>query len=68
MANETGQFITFFANLLIITGVMQTLIKITNNKFPSEVVKEVDPLPGDGQNRPLSLLLPHHVQLEDDLL
>ena len=32
------------------------------------MVKNVDPLPGDGQKLSFSLLLPHHVQLEDDLV
>ena len=31
------------------------------------MVKDVCTFPGDGQNRPLPLLLPDHVQLEDDL-
>ena len=30
------------------------------------MVKNVCPLPGEGQNHPLPLLLPHHLQLEDD--
>ena len=41
--------------------------KITQHIFFIEVVKDVDPLPGDGQKCPLPLPLPHHVQLEDDL-
>ena len=32
------------------------------------MVEDVCPLPGAGQNRPLPLLLPPHVQIEDDLL
>ena len=47
-------------------------IKKTNllktNTIPFEGVKDVYPLPGAGQNRPLPLLLPPHVQIEDDLL
>ena len=30
------------------------------------MVKNVDPLPGEGQKHPLPLLLPHHLQLEDN--
>ena len=32
-----------------------------------EVVKNVEPLPGEGKKCPLPLLLPHYVQLKDDL-
>ena len=32
------------------------------------MVEDVCPLPGAGQNRPLHLLLPPHVQIEDDLI
>ena len=31
-----------------------------------EVVEDVCPLPGTGQNRPLPLLLPPHIQIKDD--
>ena len=29
------------------------------------MVEDVCPLPGAGQNRPLPLLLPHHIYIED---
>ena len=32
------------------------------------VIEDVCPLPGVGQNCPLALLLPHPVQIKDDLL
>ena len=43
-------------------------IKNQYNRFPFECVEDVCPHPGDGQNRSLLLLLPSHVQIEDDLL
>ena len=43
------------------------LIQNQHNKFLFERVEDVCPLPGAGQNRPLPLLLPQHVQIEDDL-
>ena len=43
-------------------------IKYQHNKFPFERVEVVCPLPGAGQNRPLLLLLPSHVQIKDNLL
>ena len=43
------------------------MIKTQQNGFPFERVKDVCPLPGAGQNRPLPLLFPPHVQIEDDL-
>ena len=43
-------------------------IKNQHNIFPFKRVEDVCPLPGAGQNRPLPLLLPPHVQIEDDLL
>ena len=43
-------------------------IKNQHNRFPFERVDDVCTLPGAGQNCPLPLLLPPHVQIEDDLL
>ena len=43
-------------------------IKKQHNRFPFERVEDFCPLPGAGQNNPLPLLLPPHVQIEDDLL
>jgi hypothetical protein len=43
-------------------------IKNQPNIFPFERLEDVCLLPGDGQNNPLPLLLPPHVQIEDDLL
>ena len=31
------------------------------------MVEDVDPLPGDCQKHPFPLLLPHHIQLVDDI-
>ena len=44
------------------------LIKNQRNRFPFERAKDVCPLPRAGQNNPLPLLLPQHIQIEDDLL
>ena len=43
-------------------------IKNQHNRFPFGRVEDVCPLFGPGQNRPLPLLLPQHVEIEDDLL
>ena len=32
------------------------------------MVEDIFPLPGAGQNRPLTLLLPPHIHIEDDLI
>ena len=39
-----------------------------HNLFPFKRVKDICPLPGAGENHPLPLLLPLHIQIEDDLL
>ena len=44
------------------------LIKNQYNIFSFEREEDVCPLPGSGQSRPLLLLLPSYVQIEDDLL
>ena len=43
-------------------------IKNQRNRFSFERAEDVCLLPGAGQNRPLLLLLPSHVQIKDDLL
>ena len=43
-------------------------IKNQHNRFLFERVEDACPLPGSGQNHPLPLLLPPHVQIEEDLL
>ena len=46
----------------------KNIIKKYLTNFPIEMVEDVYPIPGAGQDRPLPLLLPPHVQIEDYLL
>ena len=63
--------LVFFKPLTYNIKKKQYTNKFINNKynrFPFERVEDVGLLLGSGQNHPLPLLLPQHVQIEDDLL
>ena len=44
------------------------MIKNKHTRFPNEMIEDVCPLPGAGQVRPLPLLLPPHVHIEDSMV
>ena len=68
-SNIYGNFATKILNYNVKKNMKQTnLLKTNTIDFLFERVEDVCPLPGAGQNNPLPLLLPPHVQIEVDIL